>query len=290
MRGKPRRLSGAVRLPAGPVGLDRPALVLRAAARRIRADHLGAGAADRRADAGRARARRRASRSQTGQVYVSQQVFGSTPVLIGVRPFGQAIANVGQATGLFGSQVGGGGDGNRHWPTHVRPLHAPLASQTQLLSVASQAQAAPGGARHPGRRIGSSAYPCRCRRGRTPTPCTATLHTWPVGQSVFDLAAGLRDVGDADAVAARSAGTRAPPSRSCRPRSAGSGRLARRWCRRRRWCRAGPAADRTWSTSHWRAPDLPVVVIGGSRHADRSHFWSAPQLESSLQMPRAGLQ
>ena len=39
-----------------------------------------------------------ALRSQTGQVYVSQQVFGSTPVFIGVRPFGQAIAIVGQVT------------------------------------------------------------------------------------------------------------------------------------------------------------------------------------------------
>jgi hypothetical protein len=43
--------------------------------------------------------------SQTGQVYVSQQVFGSTPFGIGICPFGQTGANVGQATGF--SQVGG---------------------------------------------------------------------------------------------------------------------------------------------------------------------------------------
>jgi hypothetical protein len=45
-----------------------------------------------------------ALRSQTGQVYVSQQVFGSTPVGIGICPFGQTGANVGQAIGF--SQVG----------------------------------------------------------------------------------------------------------------------------------------------------------------------------------------
>ena len=126
-----------------------------------------------------------AVRSQTGQVYVSQQVFGSTPVFIGVTPFGQAIAIVGQATGLFGSQVGGGGGGSTHWPTHVRPLQAPLASQVQLLSVASQAQAAPGGAVMP---VAGSVFvgvPVPVPPGTHPHSLQTTLHVWPVGQSVF---------------------------------------------------------------------------------------------------------
>jgi hypothetical protein len=44
-----------------------------------------------------------------------------------------------------GSQVGVGGT---HLPTHVRPLHAPLASQEQLMSDRSQPQPTPppGGA------------------------------------------------------------------------------------------------------------------------------------------------
>jgi len=126
-----------------------------------------------------------AVRSQTGQVYVTQQLFGSMPFLIGVTPFGQTGANVGQATGLFGSQVGGGGDGSTHWPTHVRPLHAPLASQTQLLSVASQAQAAPGGGVMP---VAGSVFvgvPVPVPPGTHPHSRHATLHTCPVGQSVF---------------------------------------------------------------------------------------------------------
>jgi len=77
-------------------------------------------------------------RVHTGQVYVWQQVFGSTPVGIGICPFGHNTASVGHATGFMGSQVGFGGT---HWPTHVTPLHAPLASHMQLLSLRSQPQA-----------------------------------------------------------------------------------------------------------------------------------------------------
>ena len=122
-----------------------------------------------------------AVRSQTGQVYVTQQVFGSTPFFIGVTPFGQIGANVGHSTGRVGSQVGGG-VGGTHWPTHVRPLQAPLASQVQLLSVASQAQAAPGGAVAPvaGSVVG---VPVPVPPGTQPHSRHACLHSWPVGQS-----------------------------------------------------------------------------------------------------------
>ena len=55
-------------------------------------------------------------RSQTGHLYVSQQVFGSMPFGIGVTPLGQTGANVGQATGFMGSQVGFSGT---HCPAHT---------------------------------------------------------------------------------------------------------------------------------------------------------------------------
>jgi hypothetical protein len=55
---------------------------------------------------------------------------------------GQTTAIAGQATGLVGSQVGVGL--GTHWPAHFRPLHAPLASHTHEVSVASQAHAAGG--------------------------------------------------------------------------------------------------------------------------------------------------
>jgi len=81
-------------------------------------------------------------RSQTGHLYVSQQVFGSMPFGIGVTPLGQTGANVGQATGLFGSHVGGFG---AHLPSQTWPLQFPAASHTQLGSAVVQPQMASGG-------------------------------------------------------------------------------------------------------------------------------------------------
>ena len=80
--------------------------------------------------------------SHTGQVYVWQQVFGSTPVGIGICPLGHTGANVGQATGFIGSQVGFSGTQR---PTHCWPLQLPAASHMQLGSDAGQVQAASGG-------------------------------------------------------------------------------------------------------------------------------------------------
>src|SRR5437868_13712636 len=59
------------------------------------------------------------------------------PSLIGVAPFGQAIAIAGHATGLFGSQTGFAGT---HCPAQVWPEQFPFASHLQLGSVAGQAQ------------------------------------------------------------------------------------------------------------------------------------------------------
>ena len=178
-----------------PSALTGAALVLRAAARRIRPDHLGAGAADRRADAGRRPCVAAAARSQTGQVYVWQQVFGSMPVGTGVTPFGQTGANVGQATGLFGSHVGC--CAARTGPRTSGPCSSPLASQTQLLSDrdAGQVQVEPGGAGHARRRIGRRRRrPCRCRRG-APPPAAARRRTSARRAVRVRLAAGLLDVG-----------------------------------------------------------------------------------------------
>ena len=117
-----------------------------------------------------------------GQRYLGQQVVGSTPSSSGLASSGQTSAIAGQATGRVGSQVGGGGGGT-HWPTHVRPLQAPLASQLQLLSVASQAQAAPGDGGAPV--AGSVGVPVPVPPGMHAHSRHACLHSWPVGQSVL---------------------------------------------------------------------------------------------------------
>src|SRR5437773_6370683 len=59
------------------------------------------------------------------------------PSLIGVAPFGQAIAMAGHATGLFGSQTDFAGT---HCPVQVCPEQFPFASHLQVGSVAGQAQ------------------------------------------------------------------------------------------------------------------------------------------------------
>jgi len=59
------------------------------------------------------------------------------PSLIGVAPFGQAIAIAGHATGLVGSQIGLAGT---HCPAQVWPEQFPFASHLQLGSVVGQAQ------------------------------------------------------------------------------------------------------------------------------------------------------
>ena len=69
------------------------------------------------------------------------------PFGIGVWPFGQTGANVGQATGLFGSQVDVLGT---HCPAQIWPLQLPFASQTQVGSARSQAQVDGGGMLVPG--------------------------------------------------------------------------------------------------------------------------------------------
>jgi hypothetical protein len=115
--------------------------------------------------------------SHTGQVYVSQQVFGSTPVGIGFWPFGQTGANVGQATGFIGSHVGRSGTQR---PTHCWPLQLPAASHMQLGSDAGQVQVESGGTVIVPV-VGSVVVPPVAQ----PQPEQLTSHTCPLGQSVL---------------------------------------------------------------------------------------------------------
>jgi len=126
-------------------------------------------------------------RMHTGQVYVSQQLFGSTPVGIGICPFGQTGANVGQVAGFIGSHVGFCGT---HWPAHVRPLHAPLASHMQLGSLRSQPQA--GGVGGTSLPVAGSVVvvivvvvPLPVLPGVHDHSRHWTSHIWPIGQSVL---------------------------------------------------------------------------------------------------------
>jgi hypothetical protein len=128
------------------------------------------------------------------------------PSLIGVAPFGQAIAIAGQATGLLGSQVGLAG---RHWPVHVWPVQTPDASHVQLGSVAGQAQIGGGGGTlvPPSAVVGSGGVvdgppvdgapvpvpvpvvppPVVMPPALQPQPPQLTEHIWPVGQSASAL-------------------------------------------------------------------------------------------------------
>ena len=126
--------------------------------------------------------------AHTGQLYVGQHVVGSTPTCTGGWPFAHARAVTGQlSAGFIGSQVGLGGT---HWPTHVRPLHAPLASQLQLLSARSQPHAGgcggviapvPGSVLLPA--LVFVGVPMPVPPGMQAHSRQATSHTCPIGQS-----------------------------------------------------------------------------------------------------------
>ena len=65
----------------------------------------------------------------------------------------------------------------------TRPLHAPLASQTQLLSVASQAHAAPGGVVPVAGSVVVVGVPIPVPPGMHAHSRHWTLHCCPIGQS-----------------------------------------------------------------------------------------------------------
>ena len=113
--------------------------------------------------------------SQIGQVYVTQQVFESTPFATGVTPFGQTGAKVGQTTGLFGSHLGFSGT---HLPAQVWPRQFPFASHAQDGSDAGQAHVASGGTLVPAGSVVVGVPPVL-----QPQPEQLTSHAWPVGQS-----------------------------------------------------------------------------------------------------------
>jgi hypothetical protein len=124
-------------------------------------------------------------RAHTGQVYVGQQVFGSMPVEIGICPFGHTWAIAGHVTAAR-SHVGFWGT---HWPAHVRPLHEPLASQTQLVSLRSHAHM-PGGNGGTSMPVAGSVVvvvgvPAPTPPGVHDHSRHATSHSWPIGQSEF---------------------------------------------------------------------------------------------------------
>src|SRR5580765_8013936 len=104
------------------------------------------------------------------------------PSLIGVAPFGQAIAIAGHATGLLGSQTVLAGT---HWPVHVMPEQFPFASHEQLGSVAGQAQIIepPVPVDGSGGVVPVVVVPPELQ----PQPPQLTWHIWPVGQSVSAL-------------------------------------------------------------------------------------------------------
>jgi hypothetical protein len=125
-------------------------------------------------------------RAHTGQVYFGQHVVGSVPTATGICPSAHTCAIAGHDTRVR-SHVGVCGT---HWPMHVRPLHAPLASQTQLGSFRSQPQAGGvGGTRLP---VAGSVVVIG-----VPPPVLPPLpgmhahsrhwtsHIWPIGQSVL---------------------------------------------------------------------------------------------------------
>jgi hypothetical protein len=123
--------------------------------------------------------------AHTGHVYVGQQVFGSMPVGTGICPFGHTWAIAGHVTRVR-SHVGFCGT---HWPTHVRPLHAPLASQTQLASLRSHAHV-PGGSGGTCMPVAGSVIvvvgvPVPVLPGAHDHSRHATSHIWPIGQSVL---------------------------------------------------------------------------------------------------------
>ena len=117
-------------------------------------------------------------RTQVGQVYVWQHVFGSVPDGIGVAPSGQMGANVGQTFGFFGSHVGFAGT---HCPSHVWPLQLPSASHTQDGSPAGHAHV-DGGTLVP---VAGSVVPVA--PVLQPQPAQVTEHSCPVGQSASAL-------------------------------------------------------------------------------------------------------
>ena len=122
-------------------------------------------------------------RTQVGQVNVWQQVFGSMPEGIGMAPSGQTGANVGQAFGLFGSQVG---LARTHCPSHVWPLQFPSESQTHVGSPAGHAQV-DGGTLFPVAGSVVPVPPLPVAPTLQPHPPHVTAHACPVGQSVSAL-------------------------------------------------------------------------------------------------------
>ena len=119
-----------------------------------------------------------ARRSHTGQVYVSQQVFGSTPVGIGFCPFGQTGATVGQATGFIGSQVG--------WPGTQRPTHCwPLQLPSRVAHAARVGRRAGTGRIGRQRHVPVVGSVVGVPPVLQPQPEQLTSHTWPLGQSVL---------------------------------------------------------------------------------------------------------
>jgi hypothetical protein len=94
-----------------------------------------------------------------------------------VTPFGQIGANVGHATGLFGSHFGCSGT---HLPSHVWPLQFPMASHMHDGSDAGQAHVESGGTVLP---VAGSIVPVA--PVLQPHPEQVTSHICPVGQSVL---------------------------------------------------------------------------------------------------------
>jgi hypothetical protein len=218
-----------------------------------------------------------------GQVYVWQQVFGSTPAGIGVAPSGQTGANVGHATGLFGSHVGFAGT---HCPSHVWPLQLPFASHTHDGSPAGHAHVdgGTGGTLVPvAGSVDVPVPPPVVAPVLQPQPAHVTEHACPVGQSVsalqpfwiFGTQTPKQSVGH-DV-------TSQPhePSAFSRQRPVEPALL--------------PSAQ-TYVGSpstgpHFAGSQVAAVagaVTGGSRQVDRSQRASAPQSASALHTPCAG--
>jgi len=225
-------------------------------------------------------------RTQVGQVYVWQHVFGSVPEGIGVAPSGQTGANVGQTFGLFGSHVGLDGT---HCPAHVWPLQFPSASQTHVGSPAGHAQV-DGGTLVP---VAGSVDvpvvppvdPVPVAPTLQPQPEHVTWHACPVGQSVSVLQPLWMF------------GTQTPKQSDGHERIS-QPHVPSAFTRQRS---VGPATEPSahillaiagfgphFVGSHVGA--LAAAATGGNRQLDRSHRASLEQSASVVQMPCAGWQ
>ena len=226
-------------------------------------------------------------RTHVGQVYVWQQLFGSTPEGIGVAPSGQIGANVGHAFGLLGSHVG---FASTHCPSHVCPLQFPFASHTHDGSPAGHAHVDGGTLVPVAGSVGVPPVPPvvpppPIAPVLQPQPAQVTEHSCPVGQSVSAVQPFWMF------------GTQTPKQ------SDGHGRISQpqlpsAFSRQRPVEPPMDPSAQTNVASPSCGPHLvdsqvgafAAAATGGRRQLERSHRASLAQSVSALQTPCAGWQ